>query len=308
MKKRIALLLALVLALAGFTVYAEGPQAYTSSPVSDTITGTRLEDQKDDFTVIFSRATAVQQISGDVYLYDLPVDSYVAAAPAEGNDTLFATLSYYDSADNLLRMGSLGRSSGTARYHVISETDRSAAYIDLAVTSKGQTYHYYFHAVEGSFAVEPGTDAYAQVSTTAVIVNGQKVDFQVFAVAGNNYFKLRDLAAVLNGTHSQFEVEWNADTNAIQLTSHLPYTEVGGELTVLPVEGDVQFCYATESALYLDGRLWYPTAYKIGNNNYFKLRDLAAVMDFGVSWSQEEWTITIDTSLPYEEDLQLSAE
>ena len=302
--KRIALFLALLLTLCSVTVYANQP-TYTDSPVSDTVTGTRLTDEQEDFTVILSRVTAAQQIAANIYLYDMPVDSYVAVAPAEGNDALFASLSYYDSADSLLRTASLNRTSGTARYHVLTEADRGTAYMALSVTSKGTTTHYYFRAVEGSFAVEPGTSAYAQVSSTTVIVNGQEVSFQVFAVAGNNYFKLRDLAKVLSGTHSQFEVEWDAETNDIHLLRHLPYTEVGGELTVIPMENDIQGCYATQSALYLDGRLWYPTAYKIGNNNYFKLRDLAAVMDFGVAWDQEAWTITIDTSLPYEEDLQL---
>ncbi|MBQ3107544.1 MAG: hypothetical protein IJC68_02905, partial [Firmicutes bacterium] len=104
--KRIAFLLALLLTLCSVTVYANQP-TYTDSPVSDTVTGTRLTDQQEDFTVILSRVTAAQQISANIYLYDVPVDSYVAVAPAEGNESLFASLSYYDSADSLLRTASL---------------------------------------------------------------------------------------------------------------------------------------------------------------------------------------------------------
>lgn len=39
------------------------------------------------------------------------------------------------------------------------------------------------------------------------------------------------------------------------------------------------------------------TAYTINGNNYFKLRDLAAVMNFGVTWDNATSTIGIDTNL-----------
>jgi hypothetical protein len=39
----------------------------------------------------------------------------------------------------------------------------------------------------------------------------------------------------------------------------------------------------------------------IGDNNYFKLRDLGTAFNFGVGWDDVSGTITIDTSRGYAE-------
>ena len=44
---------------------------------------------------------------------------------------------------------------------------------------------------------------------------GEKKAFDAYNIEGSNYFKLRDLAYVLNGTDKQFEVGWDAAANAI---------------------------------------------------------------------------------------------
>ena len=53
----------------------------------------------------------------------------------------------------------------------------------------------------GVFATNTATP-----TTSTVMVNGQAVAFEAYNIAGNNYFKLRDLAKVLSGTTKQFEV------------------------------------------------------------------------------------------------------
>ena len=41
------------------------------------------------------------------------------------------------------------------------------------------------------------------------------------------------------------------------------------------------------------------TAYTIGGNNYFKLRDIGQAFDFGIGWDNATKTITIDTGTGY---------
>ena len=41
------------------------------------------------------------------------------------------------------------------------------------------------------------------------------------------------------------------------------------------------------------------TAYNIGGNNYFKLRDIGEAFDFGVDWDQDAQTISINTGKGY---------
>ena len=50
----------------------------------------------------------------------------------------------------------------------------------------------------------------------------------------------------------------------------------------------------------VDGSQVAVEAYTINGNNYFKLRDIAALVDFGVTWNNATRTVEIDTAAPYE--------
>jgi hypothetical protein len=85
------------------------------------------------------------------------------------------------------------------------------------------------------------------------MVNGKSVCFEAYNISGNNYFKLRDLAAAVNGSVKQFSVGWDGSKNAISLGSGQAYTSVGGELAVSanPSKKDAA---PTDSKIYLDGK------------------------------------------------------
>ena len=137
----------------------------------------------------------------------------------------------------------------------------------------------------------------ASPSAQSVTVNGKAVAFDVYNINGNNYFKLRDLAATLSGTGKQFEVGWDGAKNAISLTSGKAYTPVGGEMASKG-SGDKQGI-PTTSAIYKDGSPVSFTAYNIDGNNYFKLRDIGAAFSFGVDYDSATNTVVIDTSKGY---------
>lgn len=145
-------------------------------------------------------------------------------------------------------------------------------------------------------SVPPAAAAAAPTSST-VLVNGEKKAFDAYSIDGNNYFKLRDLAFVLSGTDKQFQVGWDGEANAISLTSGEAYTSVGGEME--GKSAGKQPAKPTSSKILLDGKEVSLTAYEIGGNNYFKLRDIGQTFDFGVGWDDASRTITIDTSVGY---------
>lgn len=147
----------------------------------------------------------------------------------------------------------------------------------------------------------PPTIANAAPTAAAVLVNGEDVSFEAYNIADNNYFKLRDLAYILNDTGKQFEVSWDDAANAISLTSNAPYTAVGGEMDAKKTEGTQRATLST-SLIYLDGEIVFLDAYKIGDNNYFKLRDVGAAFDFGVDWDATAGAIRIDTTKGYTPD------
>lgn len=136
-------------------------------------------------------------------------------------------------------------------------------------------------------------------TTSPVMVDGTEVEFDAYNINGNNYFKLRDVAAAINGTEKQFGVEWDAVKRAINLTSNSVYVNVGGELA--KGEGLTKNGKLNDAPIYKDGAQVHLTAYNINGNNYFKLRDLGASFDIGVFWDDNTKIITIDTTAGYTE-------
>lgn len=141
----------------------------------------------------------------------------------------------------------------------------------------------------------------ASQNSSTVLVNGQSVGFEAYTIDSSNYFKLRDLAQALNGTAKQISVGWDGANNAISVSTGKAYTPVGGELTNSGVTG-AQSANLSTSAIYIDGVKVSLTAYTIGGFNYFKLRDIAAKIDFGVGWDGNANTITIETAISYSAD------
>jgi hypothetical protein len=137
----------------------------------------------------------------------------------------------------------------------------------------------------------------AKPTASTVLVNGKNVIFDAYNINSNNYFKLRDLAYTLSGTAKQFDVGWDGANNSISLASGQPYATVGGEMRGQGA-GDTK-ATPTTSRIYLDGKEVSFTAYNIEGNNYFKLRDIGAVFNFGVDWDGARNTIAIDTGKGY---------
>lgn len=138
----------------------------------------------------------------------------------------------------------------------------------------------------------------AAATSASVLVNGKSVSFEAYNIDGSNYFKLRDLAAAITATEKQFAVGWDSSKNAITLTTGQAYTSIGGELSPSGNVGE-QSAALSPAALFLNGTQANLTAYNIGGYNYFKLRDVAAAINFGVGWDSKTSTITIDTSTGY---------
>ena len=105
------------------------------------------------------------------------------------------------------------------------------------------------------------------------------------------------MAQMLNGTQAQFSVGYDGATQTVTLTSGQPYEAVGGEGTLQPER--TLSVTPTQTKLYVNGILQDVTAYNIDGNNYFKLRDLAQMMDFGVDYDEASKLVLIDPSVGY---------
>lgn len=137
----------------------------------------------------------------------------------------------------------------------------------------------------------------AKPTTSTVYINGKSYSFEAYNINDNNYFKLRDLAKVLSGTETQFEVTWDNNKRAINLIRGKPYTSVGGEMAT--GDGTAKSAQANTAAIYLDGSSIALAAYNINGKNNFKLRDVGKTFDFDVTWDGKNNAIVVETAKNY---------
>ena len=191
--------------------------------------------------------------------------------------------------------------SGSPKYGAIDKKGNfviKPEYEFLSIFNEGMSV-FYDNGMAG-YIVNPlrPTTLNANPTTSKVIVNGKEIAFEAYTINGNNYFKLRDLAAVVSGTEKQFKVSWDAKYDAIRLNSGQGYKAVGGELA-LSSKPSSKAAQPTSSMIIVDGEVVQLTAYTIDGSNYFKLRDIASIFNIGVTWNGTSKTVSIDTQMDY---------
>lgn len=139
--------------------------------------------------------------------------------------------------------------------------------------------------------------ATATPTGNSIYVDGTKVNGAAYMINSNNYFKLRDIAAMVNNSAKQFEVSWNQNEKRIDLTTNKVYTVVGGELA-LP-SATTKTAKESTAVVYKDGTKAAYTGYTIADNNYYKLRDLCKDMDIGVKYDNATKRVDILTTVGY---------
>ena len=133
--------------------------------------------------------------------------------------------------------------------------------------------------------------------TQTVCLDGLKYNTVAYNIDDNNYFKLRDIAKILDGTIKTFDIKYDDATNSIDMLSFYDYTSVGGELT--PGDGTERTAFSSSAFLTLDGVPIKATCYNIEGNNYFKLRDITDALDCRVEWDESTqmiWVIPARTA------------
>ena len=154
-------------------------------------------------------------------------------------------------------------------------------------------------AVLALAALMPARAARVVRSTQALNVDGRTVYCEYYNIDDRNYFKLRDLAYLLNGTESRFSVDYDAEKNAVLIVRGQDYAPIGSELGI--GEDMSSTAQITGQTIYVDGekneRL---TVYNIGGikgYNYFQLRELGKVLGFGVDYDEENRTILVKSGV-----------
>jgi len=142
---------------------------------------------------------------------------------------------------------------------------------------------------EAGFVIpEPGK---VVVSGQKLMVDGKIVSVQPYNIDDSNYFKLRDIAALLNGTGSQFNVTFEAPNMIVTLGEG--YEKIDGDLAI--GEDKSGTCVPSKQVLMVDGEKVDILVYNIGGSNYFQLRGLGDIVGFAVDYDGETKTMIVET-------------
>ena len=132
-------------------------------------------------------------------------------------------------------------------------------------------------------------------SPQTLTVEGEAVVCDKYNIDGSNYFKLRDLACLLNGTTAQFAVYWDAQTATVAIETGLPYDPDGTELT-LPAADLSGTAVKSSQTIRING-VPCPdlSVYNIGGNNFFRLRELGCLLGFAVDYDAQTDTAMLSS-------------
>lgn len=135
----------------------------------------------------------------------------------------------------------------------------------------------------------------AEPTSSKLVVNGQEMFLDSYNIDGSNYFKLRDIAGALSGTNKGFEVGFDNAANAIKLTSKTSDAQPAAK----PIKSDkliTKEATMTNSKIYFDDKEVKIIPYNIDGSNYFKLRDIAAMIKVDVAFDLKLNVISINTT------------
>ena len=135
-----------------------------------------------------------------------------------------------------------------------------------------------------SLAVPALAESDVRLSPQSLEVDGRNVVCEKYNIDGSNFFKLRDLAWLLNGTDSQFDVGWDAGARRVTITTNHAYTAPDGH--ELEQRGDLSgLAQPSAQTIEIDGAVRSDlTVWNIGDSNFFRLRDLGRALGFDVDY------------------------
>lgn len=159
------------------------------------------------------------------------------------------------------------------------------------------TIHYNSTGLSAQPEQPSNPDTSADPTNDKLTMDGKDYVPAAYKINGMNYFKLRDVAMMMNGTEGQFSVEYDGDAKAIRIVTGEPYTPVGGELGAAPTQS-VE-AVSSNDTVYINGEKVELAAYKIGGGvNFYGIRELARRLGFNVGWTAERG-MYIESDKPY---------
>ena len=125
----------------------------------------------------------------------------------------------------------------------------------------------------------------AVCSPQNLTVNGRTVACEKYNIDGSNYFKLRDLAKLLDGTASQFDVGWDEANKLVSITTSHAYTTPNGQELAVGADNSASAQVSAQTILINGAVRTDLSVYNIGGSNFFKLREMGDALGFNVDYN-----------------------
>ena len=135
--------------------------------------------------------------------------------------------------------------------------------------------------------------ATVMVSKQNLRADGVTIACEKYNIDGSNYFKLRDVAYLVNGTGSQFSVGYDEVKRVISIVTGEEYVPNGSEMDLSGGDKSASAVPSSQTVLINGKERSDLSVYNIGGNNYFKLRDLGTALGFHVDYDQPSNTAVI---------------
>lgn len=139
----------------------------------------------------------------------------------------------------------------------------------------------------------------AYPSATKLLLGSELKNVNAYNISGYNYYKLRDLAVLLKDTEKSFSVSYDGNTKKILIKTNEKYSGDDGTQEKISSSASVK---ATESsvAISCDGQdVTGVSVYNIEGYNFFKLRDVAKMINLGLGYDEETKIIMLSPSSGY---------
>ena len=153
-------------------------------------------------------------------------------------------------------------------------------------------------AVESVEAVELVESVEARRSDAAITVNGVRMPFSAYDIAGRTYLDIFEVALALSDTESRFTLRWINRKESIQIVTGRSFAAIGLDLT--GKVADVETATPIDVSILLDGDEVFIPAFSINNDIYFDISGIAGALDFYVDWDPTENLVGIKTDQSYE--------
>ncbi|WP_019133235.1 FIVAR domain-containing protein [Peptoniphilus obesi] len=129
-----------------------------------------------------------------------------------------------------------------------------------------------------------------KATTQKVRLDDKDVVIYGYNIDGENYFKLRDVAAVLKDSKVKFGVEYK--DGLVTLTKGADYKVLDTDQKEVKAESEAML---TNDKVKVGETDLTAKAFKIDGNNYYRVRDLGKALDFGVDYDEEANTVLLSS-------------